>query len=536
MNRNKLTFLSIIFLGILFSLETTCQTLSGEEREKYIQKASQFRKGEDYRSAIQQLDSILLHNPNDSGILLFKGDLKLQSKLFKDAVETYKLLLPLKYEPTITQINLSYALFMNHHPAKALTYAAQAWSQNKTNTNAIVNHFNAMLWNSKTKEADRFLKKQEQLLSPAQKLVLRARLHTTSGNYTKGLGYYDSLVRAFPDKNYLQEYSEVLLGKKEIKLSRETMQANEKLFSANEYNAFTQKMRAVVMQNAGTEFVYFKDVAKNVRIENSIWYQQRDGVMFRFRVGAGTSAITSVQGDRTTAQYGHITVNERFSLAWSGQTDVHLQQIKPEGSDAFSGLTGRQTIQYQPNDRRMIGLSYNSDILNYTASLLEKNIRSDNIGYVTHILLTGKTGIFSQGSFGTLTDKNERYLFFGSLYHLFRTEPTLKAGLNFSALHYSDSSIKNYFSPNQYLSTELFTDFSTPLPNLSRFYLQIQAAAGMQKIEEQNWDPAYRFQTELGMRLNHFETGLKYQTSNVASAVGTGYKFDWFTLRFMWKW
>ncbi len=510
--------------------------LPGDVKEMHVQEALKGRKAENYAGAIAHLDTILVHNPKDAGILLFKGDLQLQSKLYKDAVETYKKILPLKFETTITQINLSYALFMNHQPANALKYAGDAWKQNKTNTNAVVNYFNAMLWNLKTKEAAKFLSEQTLLLKPDQVLVLKARLYTTGGDYTKGLMYYDSLYRTYPDKNYTQEYAEVLLGKKEMKQSQETMKASEKLFTVNEYKAFTEKLKASKMQNAGTEFVYFKDVAKNIRIENIVWWQQRDGRKYRFRLSAGASSITSILKEKTTARFAHVTITERWNKAWSGQTDVHLQNINPSTGESFVGLTGKQTIQYQPNDRRMIGLVYSTDILNFTASLLGKNIRSNSLGYVTHLLITGKTGFYSQGSAGMLNDNNQQYQFFGSLYHLFRTDPTFKAGLNFSALHYSDSSIKTYFSPNKYVSSEVFADYNTALPNLSKFYLQLQAATGIQKIEQQSWETAFRFQAEIGMRLKHLETALKYQTSNVASAVGTGYKFNWFTLRVMWKW
>ncbi|WP_019986822.1 tetratricopeptide repeat protein [Rudanella lutea] len=534
---NRYPIYIIICLHIIgLHVTAKAQELTGQQREAYVQKAVQLRKEENYSAAIIQLDSILAKNPKDAGILLFKGDLKLQSNRFSEAVDVYKELLLLNYEPTIARINLSYALFMNHRPAKALYYAAEAWTQNKTNPSATVNYFNAMLWNSQTKQAAQFLSAQDSLLSPAQRLVLKARLYTTSGNYTKGLAFYDSLVRAFPDKHYLKEYSEVLLGKKEIKRSRETMQQHQTLFSATEYHSFTQKLKAAQFQNAGTEFVYFSDIAKNTRIEQIAWFQQHDGVRYRFRLSAGTSAITSVEGQKTTSQFAHVTINERFNKAWSGQTDLHLQTIRPEVGRPMGGLLGKQTIQYQPNDRRMIGLYYNGDVLNYTASLLEKNIRSNNFGYVTHILLSGKTGIYSQGSFGMLTDQNQRYQFFGSLYHLFRTEPTLKAGVNISALHFTNNTITAYFAPNRYLSSEVFADYSTALPHLSRFYFQSQAGVGMQQIETQAWQPAFRVQGEVGFRANHFETSLKYQTSNVASAVGTGYAFDWYTLRLLLKW
>jgi tetratricopeptide (TPR) repeat protein len=400
----------------------------------------------------------------------------------------------------------------------------------------VVNYFNAMLWNSKTKQAEEFLQQQDSLLKPAQQLVLKARLYTTRGDYSNGLKYYDSLVKSYPDKYYVSEYAEVLLGKKEMQQSMLAMESAKQLFSENEYKAYQQKLKSSRMQNAGTEFVYFKDVAKNVRIENSIWWQQREGGKFRLRLSAGVSNVTSINDEKTKSQFAHVSVTERWNKAWSGQTDIHLQLIQPANEKGFSGITGKQTLQYQPNDRRMFGVYYGSEILNYTASILGENIRSNDAGYVTHIMLSGKSGIYSQGSAGVLSDNNKRYMFFGSLYHLFRTEPTIKGGANFSVLHFSDNTVKTYFSPDRYMNTEVFVDYISALPMLSRFYVQMQAAAGMQKIEKQNWEPAFRLQTELGLRLNHFETALKYQTSNVASNTGTGYKFNWYVLRLMWKW
>lgn len=513
----------------------TAAALQGDVREQFVQRALQLRKEENYSGAITQLDSILKYNAADAPILLFKGDLQLQQKQFGNAANTYQILLPLKYETTIATINLSYALFMNHQPAKALQFARQAWQQNKTSNSAVVNYFNALLWNIKTKEAAVFLKQQTSLLTAAQQLVLKARLYTTSGNYKSGLQYYDSLVKTYPDKYYVQEYAEVLLGKKEIAQSQHTMQNARQLFSTNEYNAYLQKVTPTTLQNAGTEFVYFKDVAKNTRIESNIWWQQSEKRRYRFRINAGTSSITDVLNQKTTGTYGQLHIDERWNKAWSGETDVRLQIIKPQTA-SFSALTGTQTIKYQPNDRRMIGVSLSTDILNFTADIFGKNIRSTNAGYVTHILLSGKTGFFSQGSAGFISDKNQRYLMFASLYRLFRTEPTFKTGINFSALHFSNSNIKTYFSPNRYFNTEVFADYSTALPMLSKFYLQAQAAGGMQQIEKQLWQSALRLQTEIGLRLKQFETSLKYQTSNAASSTGTGYKFNWFTLRAMYKW
>ncbi len=511
-------------------------SLYAATKEAYIQKAIALRKQENYLGAVQQLDSILEYNAKDASVLLFKGDLLLQARKFGVAAATYKQLLPLHFENTIAKINLSYALFMNHQPMLALGYARAAWQQDKTNASAVINYFNAMLWNIQTKQAAAFLKANYTLLSPAQQLVLQARLQTTSGNYKAGLQYYDSLINSYADKYYVQEYAEVLLGKKEVARSAAAVNAAKEMFSLSEYAAYRQKLQAAKQQNAGTEFVYFKDVANNVRTEQSVWWQLREQKMYRLRFSAGRASLTSQQKEKTNTRFAHVNITERFGMAFTGETDVHLQVIQPANSKGFTALSAKQTLQYKPNDRRMFGVVAGTDVLSFSATVLQKNIRVTELGYVTHIMPGGKTGIYSQGSYGKLSDGNKRLVFFGSLYHVFRTEPTLKGGLNFSALHYRDNAVKNYFSPNRYINTETFVDYSTALPGLSKFYMQLQAAAGMQKIETQNWDAALRFQTELGFRTKHFETALKYQTSNVASNTGTGYKFNWYTLRLIWKW
>jgi len=132
------------------------QHFSATQREACIQRAVQLRKEENYNGAIQQLDSILHHTPADASILLFKGDLLLQAKHYADAVITYQQLVPLNFEPTITKINLSYALFMNHKPAKALAFAKKAWAGHPKNPNAIVNYFNSILWNLNTQKIVNF--------------------------------------------------------------------------------------------------------------------------------------------------------------------------------------------------------------------------------------------------------------------------------------------------------------------------------------------------------------------------------------------
>jgi tetratricopeptide (TPR) repeat protein len=269
------------------SLSAQPDTITPAVRESHLQEALQLRKNEDYPGAIEKLNLVLAEHAQDAPILLLKGDLQLQSKQFAEAANTFKILLPLNFESTIIKINLSYALFMDRDAAQALLYAKSAWQNDSTNVNAIVNYFNAMLWNGKTREASQFVEKYGSELSGDKLLVMKARLYTTSGDYQRGLFHYDTLVKAFPDKYYIQEYAEVLLGKKEIKKASNLINESKELYSVNEHQAIAQKIQVAQWQQVATEFVYFNDIANNLRIENSVEWSQREGRLFRIGARAG---------------------------------------------------------------------------------------------------------------------------------------------------------------------------------------------------------------------------------------------------------
>ncbi len=500
--------------------------------------ALQFRAAENYLAAVKQTDTILQAMPTDPGTLLLRGDLLLQSKRYGDAASNYAQIVPLNFEKTTVLINMSYALFMKHNPGKALAKAELALKATDIPTKmAVINYFNALLWNLKINEARNFLYKNQQRLTAPELLVLKARLYTSGGHFKEGLSFYDSLVKSYPNKNYIQEYSEVLLGKKQFNAAADTMRNNKNLYSASEYKTWTERLKGSQLQNAGIELVYFKDVGKNERVEKSVFWNQGEGKKIKLFFETGHISVTqAAAGEKTLVDYFSTQIRERLSKIWTGQTELYLQQIKPSKEGSQMAITGRQLIQYSPTDRFMGALFYQSSLFNFTAALLEKNIQSHDVGYITNYMFTSRMGIYSQGTQGFLNDGNKKSQVFASVYYLVRTEPTIKTGINISALHYADSSIKSYFAPNSYYTSEIFADYSTALPTLSNFYFQAQVAKGLQQIEKAHLDPTFRLQMETGYRKNHIETSLKYQTSNVASANGAGYKFNWFTFRFMYKW
>jgi tetratricopeptide (TPR) repeat protein len=505
-------------------------------KTKYIIQATTLRKTEHYKEAIKVLDSALLIFNDDPSILLFKGDLQLEANHFASAVKTLKSILPTDYEKTITRINLSYALFMDHKPELALKFARHAWENDKKNVNASVNYFNAMLWNMKTRQAGKFLSNQVSSFNQSQRLVLLARLHMTSGQFIDGFKYYDSLIIENPDKHFIREYAEVLLNKQEIKKSFSIMSAARSKFSDREFNAFNDKLTAANQRHLGVEYVSFNDIANNTRTEYNLSWRQGGTPKYRFTLKGGHAIYRSPDEKSASTTGMGLHVVEKFSKLISGETEIRFHDVSIPDAAGFTAWNGQQIIRFTPNDRRMFAVSYSRDLLNFTTTILGENIRSNYFGYITHIMFDGKTGFYSQGSMGSLTDQNRRYQFFGSMYRMIKTVPMLKSGINFSALHFSDSLNKAYFSPDRYMNAEYFMDFSSPQTATGKIFLQIQAAAGVQKINKLNWERSARIQTDAGFRSKRVEAGLKYQYSNVALNSGTGYSFHWTTMYLIFKW
>jgi tetratricopeptide (TPR) repeat protein len=530
---------TFLFISFLFSIQTLAQdessVMSGELREEFIQKASKLRAQGYYAEAASMLDSILLARPEDAPILLFKGDLMLQANNFQKAIETYSKLLPLGYEPTTARINLSYALFMNHKPAPALVEARGAWEGEPGAKNAVVNYFNALLWNTKTKEAEMFLEDQIHLLEPSDVLVLKARLESTSGNYRTGLFYYDSLCNSFPNKYYVKEYSDVLLAKGKTEKAVIVFGENSELFNEKELKAFDAKIKDKEKVSTGTSFSLFNDIGGNVRHSGEFWFQQAETKTYPLRVSAGRSNLSSVYGGNVQTNFIHGKLEEHWRNGLSGETDLHFLQIKPGAGTSYGGLTGKQSLKYQGHDRRMITLFYSRDVLNFTPKLYEQNITAANLGYITHIMTGAKTGIYSQGSRGSFSDDNSKVEVFASLYHLFRQFPVFKTGLNYTYLHFSEQK-ELYFAPDKYSNAEVFADLSGNLPFKFPVKFLLQGGIGFQQIEENKPEPATRFQAELSTSHKSLVGSFKYQTSNVASGTGSGYKFNWFTLNLAYRW
>ncbi len=480
------------------------------------------------------MDSIVAKNPSDKEMLMLQSDVLLQNKSFCDAIGVLEKLNDFDFQNTLVKINWSYALFMNHKPKKALEKAKEAYNQSPEKSSAIVNVINAHLWNSKTKEARQILEKNASYLSPSEISILKARILSTSGDFREAAIVYDSIAQHSDNSYYVQEAAEVLLSKNfHPKVDSILVQRGELLTHAQS-KTINDKIRNSSIHQLGVQQELFHDIGGNNNQKTELFYQQGGRSALRLGVALRHENYSDNWDNEITINRVIPSLQWRISPSWKSDTRLELFQLNTTESNSIDFM-GSQYFNFQANDRRMFSFGYQREVLNYTSEILEKNITSDRLGYKTHWLLTAHTGIFSEGGYAFLSDGNQQTKVFASVYQLLRNFPDLKLGVNGSYLHYTENEGFLYFAPNQFLSTELFAEVRWLNPNWSNFVANLQAAYGVQKIEEHSWEPAYRLDLEAGFRLKHFDLLARYQTSNVASSTGAGYQFDGFTFQLIYK-
>ncbi|MBT8219537.1 MAG: hypothetical protein KJP00_06925 [Bacteroidia bacterium] len=508
-----------------FSQNQNPLSLSAEQRQEKFQKAVLYRGEGNYDMAIQQLDAILLQRTDDAEALLLKGELHTQNQQFKEAVAVYGRLLPMQYKHTIALINLSYVLFMNNKPKEALSYASEAFNIDKTNNAALINYFNALLWNSKTKHATQIIHTYEDNLEPDQVLVMKARLYTTSGNFVDGLANYESLVSIFPNVNYVKEYVEVLLAKKQIHSALRVMQSYNDIFPEKENLKLKRKLQEAQLQQLKSGFSYSKDAGQNVRMIGHIQWRSAQKKNYQYEVRSEWSTLNTAANNKVHSGALALHLQTRLGTKLKGQTQIQMTRIDLDQEREITTILGHQSIQYQPHDRQMIGLFLNSGIMDDNSILLGKNIRSQEWGIQAHYMTNKRNGIYLQSSVSKLSDGNKKWQMFGSLYQILRNNPLVKIGVNTALLQYKNNRMEDYFSPEETISTEFFGEYANDNFANTGLRWYVQMASGMQRLHGKDWNPVFRLNTTVSYHTKSLGFLLKFQTSNIATNTPNGYRF-----------
>ena len=150
-------------------------------------------------------------------------------------------------------------------------------------------------------------------------------------------------------------------------------------------------------------------------------------------------------------------------------------------------------------------------------------------------------GWFTQYFYTAQSDENTRNLLFTSLYYNISNKPSFKAGLNYQYLSFKNQVPTIYFSPEKFNAVEVFIDLikTEGIAKPKEWFYNLNAAYGLQYIEENPSLSTYRVQAKLGYKFSDRVMANFYGTrSNIASAGANsgsnGFTFTEIGFRLKW--
>lgn len=520
--------LIVLFLGIFFAGSMAAQ-VEHAEGEKNLTHVFQLRENKDYNSAIALLDSLMPQLQDKAGMMLLKGDMLLQATRFKDAAVVYEN----QFEETPFRknvlINWSYATFMGGNAKKALDIAHKAYLENQSDGGAIVNYFNALLWNAKAGKASMFFADNHQHLSQEQSSILLARLYTTKGDFKEGLKLYGELCDTIHNIHYINEFTSVMNSKRFWHASETAIKSYKSYLNDADYQQLKSGLSPAYQNHAGLETDFVKDSGGNLRFSTLALYRTPDIKKWPLAFALGQEKYYSPLSTTTAAYNFRVLSEKSWSLAFKTRMEAAFNAIKPSEQADFNIYTGRIAMVYQPHDRRMISLYALRDYLNFTEEITSTKISRQQYGYESHVMFGPRMGVFSYGNMAFFSDQNQKTDVFVSLYGVANKKPIIKTGLNFNYVSFKIPTIL-YFSPSSYQNGSLFVDVEDKLSAKFPLHYLVQAGFGYQIIETADLQPTFRLSVELKSTYKNFAFRVSAGGSNVMSAIGTGYTYSQYKL------
>ncbi len=115
-------------------------------------------------------------------------------------------------------------------------------------------------------------------------------------------------------------------------------------------------------------------------------------------------------------------------------------------------------LQLQPLQLQNLTLSYQREVQNFNADLIEREIVQNHYGLNYNLGTNFNLGWYTQLMHTQQSDANTLNLLFTSLYYTLSQKPAFKMGVNYQYITFKDQLPTIYFSPEEYQAVEVFAD------------------------------------------------------------------------------
>lgn len=507
--------------------------------KKHIYKALAFvlLKEKNYEQSLVLLDEILVRFPSDPEVLLDKAAVFLDSKQF------------LKAKATLNSISGTVVDSIAVANTKALL--AHYKGQNKEalrnceigqamltrcNDEKILKasqkrYVEALLWSKKYKTAKKEIDHlEEEYGEKAWISLMKADFYMRTRSYQKAQESYGQLLNetnyafnanlglanaSFANKSYGKAYKGVYST---LKLFPEQEDALKLLNSMNYKFSPSVKISSDYMYDSGDntsiESKFTAQMYQSSFIQTFLLYQHR-------------LSENSQSNNKANIQLLFLGANYQVNPKVFIKTNVGFSRLGEEASSKSSMLGGVEVetlyLKYQT-----VTLGVKREQQYFNADLIAENLKYNRFYFKYHLFLNQGIGCYTETDFSSISDGNQRRLFFVSLYQKVSSNPVSKVGVNYQYISFMEQKDALYFSPVAFNAYELFINLTKEeiaWSNKQLFY-QFTGALGRQYIKPYKKQVTYRLQTSVGYRFsNQFKFIVVATTSNIATATIAGFRY-----------
>ena len=545
----------------LLYVDKALDVLPGNENalvsKKYMHlgAASVAVQNQNYTLAEEFLQKNLVLFKNDKETLLNLVNLYVIAKKFEDAKSVYKKLAITKKDSVSSLNGLALVAHLQDKNKDALLISESAVEKvKKVNDTLIQNqtterYVQALIWNKKYKQAEKII--NELVVEKPNTnwiLSLRATLNIYTSNFKKTVKDYNTMLandKASFDGNLGKANALKALGRytDAYDAAQTTLIYYDKQKDATN---FIQQLQKSFTPFAESKTAYSFDNGDNhtvftdLNIEFPISTKFKLKTNYSYRTTENSNTTNNAQSNNFQLGLSHQWhPNVVFNiLAGISATQAETTTSGKKNYDQF--LTDI-FFNLKPAKLQTLDIGYRRELESFNADLLDKSFVKNNYYANYNLSTTFNLGWFTQYFYTTQNDGNVRNLLFTSLYYNILTKPILKTGVNFQNISFKNQVPTDYFSPEKFKAYEIFINLLKDEDNSEKksVFYDLNAATGLQYIEDEDAQSTYRVQFKLGYKFSENMLANVYGTkSNIASAVVTGGSggFTYTEIGFRLKW
>ncbi|MFK7060713.1 hypothetical protein V3Q90_11370 [Flavobacterium oreochromis] len=530
------------------ALEISQNNPNGLISRKYIRLgyADQLSKKNQIGEALKLLDDNLIDHSDDTETLLNKANLLLIKKDYSNAKATYSQINKNQKDSIQSFNGLSLVNHLDNNEKKALRLAIKAKQKSDKSSDISLSnqiterYIQALIWNKKYKKAqteidDFKIKTQKN----AQSIALQAMLNVYKSDFLEAISEYKNLLlkdsisfdgnlgiaNAYYANNQIEEAYKAI--HKTLTLFEGQQDANNLL------NKLKDKFRPSIEEKISYSF----DNNKNTAISSS--------TILNYPINLKTSLIGKYSYRKTKS-----TIHDQLAYSNDFMVGINYELLPKLNLNALGGLTtinsfsqdynqflAQVSLKLKPFKLQEVEGGYLREIQNFNAELMDKKIVNNHL-YMNYSVATNfNLGGFFQYFKTKQSDRNNRNLLFASVYYTVLSKPTIKTGINYQFISFSEQKPLFYFSPLRFNAYEVFADIIKDDKSIETkgMYYHFIMAGGTQFIEDNRNQLTYRLQGKMGYkfssRLNLHIYGLK---SNIASSTAAGFTYTEIGLGLKW--